>query len=139
MELMLILYCIFASSVLIWCTLLEPKPAKPKQAVHYVVISPLLLNDWTRTRADVVAIDLRRGQTGNIIEEALNVLPSQLDGLLRWIPPKTRLVFSGMRETELCRDQIEPTLVRVGINAVYVVDGTAGSSTVSASLQRARA
>lgn len=138
MGLLLILYCIFAISVLIWCTLLEPEPVRPNQAVHYVVISPALLNDWRRTRSDVVAIDLSN-QARNIIAEALKIRPNQLSGLLRWIPPKTTLVFCGMREGELCCDQIEPTLVRAGINVVYVVNGSAGSSTVSASLQRARA
>ena len=137
MELLLILYSVFAGSLLIWCTLLEPKPVKPKCALHYVVISGLLLNEWRRARSDLVVIDLRDHAT-NIDAGALNVLPAQLDGLLRWIPPKTTLVFCGVREAELCRGAIKPTLLRVGIHEVYVVEGNTASSTSSTSLERAR-
>lgn len=137
MELLLILYSIFASSVLIWCTLLEPQQVEAKQVVRYVEISSRLFNDWRQARSDLVVIDLR-DRARNIIGGALNVLPGQLDGLLRWIPPKTTLVFCGIREAEHCRDEIQATLLQVGIDVVYVVSGNAGSSTVQTSLQETR-
>lgn len=135
MEFLLILYSIFASSILIWCTLQEPTQVAPKPPVRYLVISSLLFNNWRRTRPDLVVIDLR-DQARDSIAGALNVTPNQLEGLLRWIPPKTTLAFCGIREAELCRHEIGPTLLQAGINLVYVVEGRAASTTVPTSQQR---
>lgn len=137
MELLLILYSIFASSVLIWCTLQQPNQVEPKQLVHYVVISAPLFHDWRRAHSDLVAIDLR-DQVNDPITGALHVLPNQLGGLLRWIPPKTTLALCGIREAERCRYEIQPTLLQVGISMVYIVDTSASASKALTSPLRAR-
>jgi hypothetical protein len=113
---LIIILCVVTGTVVIWCSL-----QGSRGRFRYVVISPLLLQDWKKQRASLVIIELRNAGK-DMASEALVVPPQQLDGLLRWIPPQTTLVLCGKREFDVCRGEIEWTLLNVGVDVVYILD-----------------
>jgi hypothetical protein len=116
MGVVLILYSIFASAVLVYCSTSRIKPS-----INYVTISRAILDDLRRWCGDLLVVALReRGK--HVISGALSVPADQLPGLLRRIPPRTTLVLCGRSELELCRDKIKTTLLSLGIGVVYVLD-----------------
>ena len=121
----LIVYAIFAATILIW--LLIPKARFP---INYVRISRETLEDFRQWRDDLVVIQLG-GTRNGAGSEALIVRPSQLKGLLRWLPPKTMLILCSASEVAQCRCQIESELARAAINLVCVLDDDTGSLTPS--------
>jgi hypothetical protein len=124
MLVVLILYAILASAVLVRCSTSETRAS-----LHYVAISRSILGHLIRCCHNLVVIELRR-TTERVISGALNVPTDQLEGILRWIPPRTTLVLCGTSEVALCRDAIEMNLLSLGIEVVYVFDDDVDSSTV---------
>lgn len=90
------------------------------------MISPWWLRSYKRRLTNLIVIELHN--TGRDVHtEALTVPLAQINGLLRWIPPQTTLVLGGRREFDLCRAEIEQTLLEAGIEVVYIVDEDLGS------------
>lgn len=112
----LIVYAIFAVTILIWLLI-----SKTRFPINYVRISRETLEDFRQWRDDLVVIELR-GTRNGAISEALTVRPSQLKGLLRWLPPKTMLILCSASEVAQCRRQIDNELARAAINLACVLD-----------------
>jgi hypothetical protein len=123
MEVALTLYLIFATVALIWCSIPRTKPS-----INYVRISQAMLNCLRQWNDDLVVVEVRN--TGKrLIQGALNVPADQLPLLLRWIPPQTTLVLCGPSEVVLWRLDIASTLLRLGIEVVFVLENDKDSST----------
>lgn len=125
MGLVLIFYGIFATTVLVFCTI-----SRVGSRALYIGISMEQLKELVRKREDLVVVDLR-GTGHGTISDALRVPVEELKGFLRWMPPRSTLVFCGWNEAALCREEIERSLLRLGIDIVYVADEV--SNTVSKS------
>jgi hypothetical protein len=123
MEVALTLYTIFATVVVIWCSIPRTRPS-----VNYVTISRTMLNCLRQWNDDLVVVEVR-GARRCVIQDALNVSPDQLPLLLRWIPPRTTIVLCGASEVLRCRSEVAMTLLRVGIEVVYVLEDDRHSST----------
>jgi hypothetical protein len=121
MEVAFILYGVFAGAVVVWCTLHRVRPH-----VNYVAISRVALAELMPSHDGLVVVELRRSETTGI-PGALSVPFNQLQGLLRWMPPRTTLVLCGANEVELCRQEIESPLLRLDIEMVYVLEDGRGS------------
>lgn len=95
MEVALIVYVIFASAMVVWCSIPRTRPT-----MNYVTISGTILNCLRNWNDGLVVVDLRkRGK--NAIQGALSVSVDQLPLPLRWIPPRTTLVLCGASEAVL--------------------------------------
>jgi hypothetical protein len=116
MGLALIVYGVFATTVLVFCTIsrVGPQPL-------YIGISMDRLKGLLRKREDVVVVDLR-GTGHGTISDALRVPVEELNGFLRWVPPRSTLVLCGWNDAARCRDDIARSLLRLGIDFVYVAD-----------------
>ena len=121
MEVVLILYGVFMGAVVILCTVQRGRPA-----VNYVAISRAVLDDLMGRRNDLVVVELRGNYQG-LIPGALFVPIDQLQGVLRWMPPRTTLVLCGSSEVALRHDKIEMPLLRLGMDVVYVLEDGRGS------------
>ena len=124
MQVVLTLYVIFAVAIVIWCSI-----PRARRSVNYVMISRTMLNCLRRWNDDVILVEVRSARR-SVSQRALNVPADQLPLLLRWIPPRTTLVLCGASEVLRCRGEIAPTLLRVGIEVVYVLEDDMGSSAV---------
>jgi len=123
MEIALAVYVIFATTLLIWCSIPRTNPS-----VKYVRISRTMLNCLRKWSDDLVVVQVR--STGKeMAQDALNVPADQLPLLLRWIPRRTSLVLCGASELTLCRRDIAMTLQRLDISVVYVLEDDRHSST----------
>jgi hypothetical protein len=125
MGLGLIVYGVFATIVLVFCTISRVGPR-----ALYIGISMEQLKDLVRKREDLVVVYLRETGHGTI-SDALRVPVEELKGFLRWVPPRSTLVLCGWNEAALYREEIERSLLRIGIDVVYVADEV--SNTVSKS------
>ena len=83
------------------------------------------LRQWNDS---LVVVEVRSTEK-RVIQGALNVPVDQLPFLLRWIPPRTTLVLCGSREVVLCRSDFATTLLKLGIEVVYVLEDGRDSST----------
>jgi len=123
MEIALILYVIFATVALIWCSTPRTKPS-----VNYVRISRTMLSCLKKWNDNLVVVQVR--STGKrVAEGALDVPAEQLPQLLRWIPRRTTLVLCGANELTLCRRDIAMTLLSLDMKVVYVLEEDRHSST----------
>ena len=96
--------------------------------MNYVTISRTMLNCLRQWNDDLVLVEVR-GARRCVIQGALNVSPDQLPLLLRWIPARTTLVLCGASEVLRCRTEVAMTLLRLGIEVVYVLEDDMDSST----------
>ena len=116
MGVALIVYGVFATLVVVFCTIPRVGPR-----VEYIGISMATLKDLGRTREDLVVVNV--GVSGYpMVSEALRVPAEELTGFLRWVPRRTTLVLCGWNEAGICRDEIEMSLLRLGIESVYLAD-----------------
>ena len=116
MGLPLIIYAVFATVVLVSCTI-----SRVGRRTEYIGISIETLNDLARKRDDLIVVDLRK--TGyETISNSLRVPAEELKGFLQWVPEHSILVLCGLKEVALCRDEIEMTLFRLGLQFVFVVN-----------------
>lgn len=77
------------------------------------------LKDLRRTREDLVVINLGVSNYP-IVSEALRVPAEELKGFLRWVPHRSTLVLCGWNKARICPDEIEMSLLRLGIQSVYL-------------------
>lgn len=103
MEIALTLYVIFATAALIWCSIPRTRPS-----VNYVTISRTMLNCLRHSNDDLVVVEVR-GARRSVSQGALNVPADRLPLLLRWIPPRAKLVLCGASEILRCRGEIALT------------------------------
>lgn len=125
MEVALILYVIFAIAAVIWCSI-----PRTISSVNYITISRTMLRCLKQWNDDLVVVEVRSTRR-YISQGALNVPADQLPSLLRWIPPRTTLVLCGASEVLRCRNDVATTLLRLGIEVVYVLEGDMDSSTAT--------
>lgn len=116
MGLPLIIYAVFATVVLVFCTISRMGPR-----VEYIGIPIETLKNLARNRDDLIVVDLRKAKN-EIISNSLRVPVEELKGFLQWVPEHCTLVLRGSKELACCRDQIEMTLFRRGLQFVFVVD-----------------
>jgi hypothetical protein len=133
METILILYAIGASALVIWSTLRSDGGIRqrtcqptPRSTVCYIAIPNFLLHEWTKCYSDLVIFDLcpdstRRTRRQNI-PGSIRVVKDELPNLLKWLPPKSTVVFSGDDSIRPLGAQIESTLLQLGIEAIYLLD-----------------
>ena len=115
MAVALIVYGVFATVVLVFCTMSRSGPC-----VEYIGISLATLKDLHRTRTDLVVVDVGVSEY-SVVSEALRVPAGELEGFLRWVPHHSTLVLCGWNEAEISLDEIEISLRRRGIESVYLV------------------
>ena len=114
MGVALIVYGVFATLVFVFCTISRVGPR-----VQYVGISMATLKDLRRTREDLIVVNLGVSKYP-MVSEALRVPAEELKGFLCWVPHRSTLVLCGWNETGICRDEIEMSLLRLGIQSVYL-------------------
>jgi len=88
MEIGIIAYVLYASTVLIWCSLND-------DWANVRVVSPGLLRQWLASRSDVIVFELHPDgppSREHPCEDFLSVTPSSLMALTEWIPPDSTLV-----------------------------------------------
>jgi hypothetical protein len=112
----LIVYGVFATLVLVSCTI---SPLGPR--VQYIWISKATLKDLGRTREDLIVVNVGVSEY-SMVSEALRVPAEELKGFLRWVPHRSTLVLCGWNGGGICRDEIEMSLLRLGIESVYLAD-----------------
>jgi|SRR5580692_8265111 hypothetical protein len=134
METLLIVYTIYASALLIWSTSRGHKDLCPacthpasKGRVDYVTIPIFLLREWIACSENLVVFDLHSDSERNTRQEGfpgmLMTSMNDLRILLKWIPPRSTVVFSCCDDdVERFDAQIEDTLLELGIRAVYLLD-----------------
>jgi|HubBroStandDraft_5_1064220.scaffolds.fasta_scaffold35799_2 hypothetical protein len=99
----LIAYIVYASSILVWCSLND-------EWADVKLVSPSLLQQWLGSRSDLIVLDLQSEGTRpptSAPGDFLSVMPSSLAALMDWIPPESTLV--------LCNRGVSSRAVR-GIN-----------------------
>jgi hypothetical protein len=116
MGVALIVYGVFATVVLVFCTISRVGPS-----VQYVGISMTTLKDLRRTQENLIVVNLGVSKYPTVCD-ALRVHAEELKGFLRWVPHRSTLVLCGWNETAICRDDIEMSLLRLGIQTVYLAD-----------------
>jgi hypothetical protein len=136
METALMVYTIYASAVLIWSTSrghnnnngvrAACNHPSSKSEIDYVAIPGFLLRDWIERSGNLVIFDLsadrQRSADDERFPEMLVTSISDLPNLLKWLPPASTVVFSCGDDIERFDTQIEDALLRLGIEAVYLLD-----------------
>jgi hypothetical protein len=130
----LIVYTACASAVLIWSTLPQyPHSNAPPQAskgrIEYVVIPHSFLGGWAQSYPNLVIFDLQARAPGDeSLENIAGWLPvsaSELPGLLKWLPPESRVVFSAAGAIRRLDSEIEDVLLQSNIETVFFCEETA--------------
>jgi len=134
MEIALIGYVLYASFILIWCSLSGP-------SLEHFVISPALLEQWSLGRSDMIVFELHPDgecqppmATGTDI---LTATPSSLKGLLDWIPPESTLVLCNHGLSSRSVQVIEQRLVLQNLSRVYWLEELPVGMSTGASGQNA--
>lgn len=130
-----VVYSVFASAVLVVCTLLnrrrQAEPLGLARSLEYVPISESVLLGWARKCSNLVIFDLHawdlhpRLSSKAREEFAACYLPisvEDLPGILRWLPPRTRVMFFCRCAAEHWDFRTESELLRLGIETVYFLD-----------------
>lgn len=135
MEILLIAWCVWTVVILILCPLInhdqESSPMRIRQTapegLDYIRISVALLNEWEMHHSNLLLIDLRTGMdreaNGGSIPGSLHIPAAQLEHLLRWVPPASRLVFYNEREVDRFSASVEQVLFSAGIDGVFILEG----------------
>ena len=126
MEIGLIAYVLYASVILIWCS-------ASGDSMEFIVISPALLEQWRKSRFDMIVFDLcPEGGRASFSEEccdSLTVTPSSLQGLIEWIPPVSTVVFRNRGVSARCMQQLQRLLVlRTGYRVFWLDEAAEGIS-----------
>lgn len=142
METALMVYVLCASALLVYSTLPhgypDPKAGQltPRGTVDYVVISGVLLREWAAYCPNLMIFDLHRDSERNSRHEhipgALAISADDFRHLVKWLPPGSRIVFSGAGFKQHLDAQTEGILFQLGIEAIYFVDGGTGCLLMSA-------
>lgn len=125
-----VVYSVFASAVLVGCTLLDrwhrPQTLGLSRSIECVAISECLLLEWTRKCSNIVIFDLhaqpRSRPRAEFADCYLPIAIEDLRGILRWLPPGTRVIFCCRCAAEHWSFRTESELLRLGIGIVYFLD-----------------
>lgn len=138
MEVALVIYAIWASVVLIWATIAQDwsgpgvGPEAHDSDLEYIAIPKSLLPEWTRVCPNLVIFDLQspceRTARNGSIPGSLPLSADQVDGLIRWLPPESKVVFCSHNGVERFDKRTELTFLGLGIEAIYFVDSDPDSS-----------
>ncbi len=131
METILILYAVCASALLICSTSrrdanLHKSCGCAQRAINYVAIPGFVLHELAERHPDLVIFEMctdgERNARRMVNPGALTVAEDELPHLLKWLPPRSTVVFSyggGIRRFDA---HIEATLLLLGIEVIYVLD-----------------
>ena len=130
MEIALVVFVLYACSVLIWCSLND-------EWTKAMLISPTLLQDWRESRSDMIVFELHPegtfSTTGCVEDEFLSVTPSGLQALMAWIPSGSTVVLCNHGVSSRSVRKIQQLLIFQNISRIYWVDevtqATRGAST----------
>lgn len=118
------LYVVYVLIVLGWCAL-------QARRIRYVKVSRELLCKWKLCRPNVITINLQAGglEAGRLAcdSEDLVVTREGLAGLLRWIPPRSIVVFCCGGELCELDAQIQDILCCAEIETVYFLGRTSST------------
>jgi hypothetical protein len=119
MEIALLGFILYASTVLIWCSL-------SKASVEHVVISPALVRQWSGLRSDMLVFQLHPdGQfppPPTSAGDVLTATPTSLKNLLAWIPPGSTLVLCNCGLSSRSVKLIEQRLTLRNLSRIYWID-----------------
>lgn len=122
MEIALVCYFLYASIILIWCSL-------SGDWVDYFVISPDQLEQWSATRSDLIVFEMRpdcKGQPSIFPEGGLlAATPSSLKRLVDWIPPDSTLVFCNRGISSRSVQNVQQFLMLHRLSRIYWLDESA--------------
>ncbi len=100
-----------------------------KGRIEYVVIPHSFLGGWAQSYPNLVIFDLQARAPGDeSLENIAGWLPvsaSELPGLLKWLPPESRVVFSAAGAIRRLDSEIEDVLLQSNIETVFFCEETA--------------
>ncbi len=121
MEIGLIAYVLYASSILIWCSL-------NNDWIDVKLVSRGLLRHWLVTRSDLILFELHPDGDGgprtlahNCREDFLPVTPSSLAALMDWIPADSTLVLCNRGVSSVAMQEIQK-LLALRLSRVFWLD-----------------
>jgi len=129
METALIIYAVCTAAVLVWSTLGAGcgRPEGGKQFVEhrleYVGISTCTIERWAQCCTNLVIFDLSATHT---LPGSLHISLYDLRGMLKWLPPGSRVVVSCL--TNRLDGECESALLLLGIEVIYLVECSAASA-----------
>ncbi len=122
MEIGLVAYVLYASFILIWCSLSE-------DWAEMIFISPGVVQQWLVSRSDIIVFSLRPEGGLQPPAEArpdfLSVTPSSLQSLMDWIPPDSTLILCNHGVSSRSALRIQQGLLLRQIPHIYWLDATA--------------
>jgi len=127
-----VLYAIGASTVLVWSTLLDKGrglgPQVSRRRIEYVAIPDCAFLELAEQCPDLVIFDVHAdlGVSGwsEFISYWLPISVDDLPGVLKWLPPATRVAFCCKGAAEQLDTRTKTILLQLGIGTVYFLDGS---------------
>ena len=125
-----VLYAIGASTVLVWSTLLEKGrvfgPQISQRGIEYVAIPGYTFFELAEQHPNLVIFDVHAdgGASGGseFVSHWLPISAVDLPGVLKWLPPASRVVFCCKDATEHLDTQTKTILLLLGIGIAYFLD-----------------
>lgn len=129
---LIVFYSICASAVLVWSTLLEERrvsrPQLPPGGIEYVAIPDQVLFTWAERCPSLVIFDVHAdhglSRWYESISHCLPISPCELSGVLKWLPPASRVVLCCKDATDQLGPQAKTILLQLGIGTVYFLNDT---------------
>lgn len=121
MEIGFIAYALYASFILIWCSV----RGDPMESI---VISPALLRHWRESHLDVILFDLYPHSSEPFVPSCgdfLAVTPASLLNLIDWIPPGSTIIFRNRGVSSRCVQEVQRLLAWCDAFRVFWLDDTA--------------
>jgi hypothetical protein len=130
MLVILVFYSIWASTVLVWSTLLDEgrmfNPQMSRDGFEYVAIPDQSFLELMQQHSNLVIFDVHadRGASGwsELISYWLPISAVDLPRVLKWLPPASTVVFCCRRVAERLGTRIKTILLQLGIGTVYFLD-----------------
>ncbi len=136
MEIALVAYVLYASFILVWCSV-------SGDFLEYIVISPALLELWRLSRSDMILFDLQPESNSETVAtdggDFLPVRPSSLHGLIDWLPPDSTVVFRNHGVSSRCVQQIQQRMAQRYTSRVFWLDEAPGKLSATACSRQADA
>jgi len=125
-----VLYAIGASTVLVWSTLLEKGrvfgPQMSRRGIEYVAIPEYAFFELAEQDPNLVIFDVHGdgGSSGGpeFISYWLPISAVDLPGVLKWLPPASRVAFCCKGAAEQLDNRTKTILSQLGIGIVYFID-----------------
>jgi hypothetical protein len=130
MLVVLVLYSIWASAVLVWSTLLDEARMLNHQmsrgGVEYVAIPDHSFLELMERHQHLMIFDLhadpRASGWSELISYWLALSVVDLPRVLKWLPPRSTVVFCCRHAAEQLDTRINTILLQLGIGTVYFLD-----------------